>query len=136
MNAGVGVTLVAGPLGPPLGRPPAGVGAWLVFEGVVRPEEGGRPLAALRYEAYEPMTSRELRRLAERTLVEHRLAALIVEHSVGRVAAGQASFRLSVASAHRAEGIRATESFIAAMKRDVPLWKTPEFEGGADAPEA
>jgi molybdopterin synthase catalytic subunit len=125
--AAVEVLLSDGPLGPPAACAPTGGGAWLVFEGVVRPVEGGRPLAALVYEAYEPMTSRELRRLAAATLQRHGLLSLRVEHSVGRVAVGEASFRLSIGSTHRAEGLRATGEFIDAMKRDVPLWKTPEW---------
>lgn len=127
MNEPVRVTLVDGPLGAASATPPAGAGAWVVFEGIVRPTEDARPLAALRYEAYEPMTSRELRRLSEATLRHHGLLAVVVEHSTGRVAVGEASFRLSIGAPHRAEAIAAADEFIAAMKKGVPLWKTPEF---------
>ena len=105
----------------------AGCGAVVTFEGVVRPVEGGRAIAALVYEAYEPMTSRELEGLARRVAGEHGLAAMHVHHSVGRVAAGEVSFRLVVVSEHRAAGLTATGEFIAAMKRDVPLWKVAEY---------
>ncbi|TWT98181.1 Molybdopterin synthase catalytic subunit [Botrimarina colliarenosi] len=124
----VEVHLVDGALAPKATPPPVGAGAWLVFEGIVRPSEEGRPLAALDYEAYEPMTSRELRRLAEATRVEHGLLSIVVEHSVGRVAAGEVSFRLAIGSKHRAEGIRAAETFIDRMKKTVPLWKTPVYQ--------
>ena len=61
----VEVRLTEGPLPPaePLSVP--GAGALLTFEGVVRPLEEGRQLVALVYEAYSPMTERELTRLAE-----------------------------------------------------------------------
>jgi molybdopterin synthase catalytic subunit len=127
MSEQVTVQLVEGPLGPPTAKPLAGVGAWIVFDGIVRPSEDARPLAALVYEAYEPMTTRELRRLAQATLTTHKLLSIAVEHSTGRVAAGEASFRLSIGAAHRAEAIRAADEFISAMKKVVPLWKTPEF---------
>lgn len=127
MNSDVPIELIDGPLGPAASSAPPGVGAWVVFEGLVRPLENDRLLIALRYETYEPMTTRELNRLATAVAVEHGLLALRVEHSVGRVAIGETSFRLSVGSAHRAEAIAATDDFIHRMKRDVPLWKNPEF---------
>lgn len=127
MSERVTIQLVEGPLGPPTAKPPAGAGAWIVFDGIVRPAEEGRLLAALVYVAYEPMTSRELHRLAQTTLATHGLLAILVEHSTGRVAAGEASFRLSIGALHRAEAIRAADEFISVMKKVVPIWKTPEF---------
>jgi molybdopterin synthase catalytic subunit len=129
MSENVTIQLVERPLGPPTAKPPAGAGAWIVFDGIVRPAEEARPLAALVYEAYEPMTSRELHRLAQTTLDKHCLLAMVVEHSTGRVAAGEASFRLSIGAPHRAEAIRAADEFISEMKKVVPIWKTPEFAG-------
>ena len=128
MSASVSVRLVEGPLAAKPRAAVDGAGAVVAFEGVVRPEEDGRPLAALVYEAYEPMTTRELTRLAERTAAEHGLLAIAVEHSVGRVAPGETSFRLTVASPHRAEALAAVERFIVEMKRGVPLWKVAEFD--------
>lgn len=128
MNGPIQIALSDGPLGLPNPFAPSGAGAVLVFEGVVRPTEQGRLLGALEYEAYEPMTTRELRRLAEETRAEHGLVAIRVEHSVGRVAVGRVSFRLSLASAHRAEAIAAADRFILQMKQTVPLWKLPAYE--------
>lgn len=121
----VEVAVLDGPLGKPTSEAPAGAGAWLVFEGIVRPLEEGRRLVALVYEAYPPMTERELRRLAAETAAEQGLLAIHVEHSVGWVGVDEISFRLSIGSRHRVEGIAATDKFIHAMKRDVPLWKNP-----------
>ena len=122
------VRLLDGPLttaGPPS---PPGCGAVLTFEGVVRPSEPDgertRPLAALRYEAYEPMTTRELTRLAAACEAEFG-ATLAVEHSVGEVPVGACSFRLHVATPHRAAALACCGAFVDRMKRDVPLWKVP-----------
>ena len=124
----VSVVIVDGPLGPASAAvPPDNAGALLAFEGIVRPLEGGRPIAALDYEAYQPMAETQLRRLGEEMVREHGLLALRVEHSRGRVAAGECSFRLRVASRHRPEALRAAEQFIDRMKRDVPIWKTAAF---------
>ena len=125
------IRLIPGPLPPALLPRVTGGGATLCFEGVVRPDEGGRPLRALQYEAYPPMTQNELRRLAEECVETLGLLRLVCEHSVGEVAASECSFRLTVVSAHRKAAIEAIDRFIDRMKRDVPLWKVPLFEGEA-----
>ena len=126
------ITLQDGPL--PAATPWAcdGAGAVVTFEGVVRrgePDADGtvRELAALLYEAYEPMTTRELRRLAASLGTEHGLLAAAVEHSVGAVPVGGCSFRLRAAGRHRAETLAFVAAFIDRMKRDVPLWKVPRW---------
>ena len=119
------VQVVDGPLAEAPVWEHAGAGAVVCFEGVVRPDEQGRRIDALDYEIYEPMTSTMLRRLAEEVVERFGLVALHVEHSCGRIRAGECSFRLRIASAHRAEALAATEQFIDRMKKHVPIWKTP-----------
>lgn len=106
---------------------PAGAGAVVWFEGIVRPEEEGRPIAALDYEVYEPMASRQLGRLSESLAGQHALVAIGVEHSRGRVGVGECSFRLRIAAIHRKEAIAAMDQFIDQLKKDVPIWKKPIF---------
>lgn len=119
------VIIIDGPLS--AARPLAceGAGAIVVFEGVVRAEEDGRTIAALLYEAYEPMASAMLAQLAEAVAQRHGLLSVRVEHSRGRVPVGQCSFRLQVASRHRKAALAAMDEFIDRMKADVPIWKTP-----------
>lgn len=105
-------------------------GAVLCFEGIVRGMEDGRPLAALEYEVYEPMTTRELDKLARAIIQEHGLLAIHVEHSRGIVPVGQCSFRLRIASAHRKQALAAMDAFIDRMKREVPIWKQPVWSAG------
>ncbi|MBZ0172892.1 MAG: molybdenum cofactor biosynthesis protein MoaE [Phycisphaerales bacterium] len=115
-----------GPLGGPPHRPDDPTcGAWVVFEGVVRETEDGRPLSALDYTAYEPMARDQLAELAESVLKTHGLTRLMVEHSRGEVPVGSCSFRLSIASGHRREALAAMGEFIDRMKKDVPIWKSP-----------
>lgn len=129
MSTNVQIQLIEGALAPvkPTAEKFTRVGAVLQFEGVVREQEEGRQLLALHYEAYEPMTRNELEKLARRILQQHGLIRIIVEHSLGRVAVGEISFRLTLISAHRAEGLAACGQFIDEMKRYVPLWKNLEF---------
>jgi molybdopterin synthase catalytic subunit len=119
------INIYPGPLPPPTPWRWADAGALLTFEGIVRPLEQERPLGALEYQVYEPMTTRHLQKLAREMIDKHQLLALRVEHSRGLVPAGQCSFRLQVASAHRGEGIAAVDQFILRMKNEVPIWKVP-----------
>ncbi|MCB9838005.1 MAG: molybdenum cofactor biosynthesis protein MoaE [Phycisphaeraceae bacterium] len=121
----VRVTIIEGPLPRPEHATDASglVGAGVVFDGVVRAEEGDATIAALEYEAYRPMADHELERLARRMLDKHGLLAIDVWHSVGTVPVGAVSFRLDIRSAHREEALAAMDEFIDAMKRDVPIWK-------------
>src|SRR2546421_9764426 len=123
------VKILDGPLTPKgLPRDVPNAGAVLCFEGVVRPVESGRAIAALDYEAYEPMATNLLRRLGGEVSRTHGLIDLCVEHSRGRVRAGECSFRLRVASPHRPEALRAVAEFVDRMKRDVPIWKTAVYD--------
>ncbi|MEI7657827.1 MAG: molybdenum cofactor biosynthesis protein MoaE [Phycisphaerae bacterium] len=119
------VHVMEGPLAPwePMAFPEAG--AVVAFDGVVRPLEDGRVLEALAYEAYRPMADRQLEHLAAEAVTRQGLIACLVWHSVGRVAVGETSFRLVVASAHRREALAAMDWFIDVMKKDVPIWKRP-----------
>lgn len=127
----VDVELLEGPL-PAVPRwSVEGAGAVIRFEGVVRPMEAGRPLQALDYQQYPPMTERELHRLAREVVQAHGLLGLRVVHSHGRAPVGAVSFRLDVASKHRAEGLAAMDVFIHRLKREVPLWKLPVYREDA-----
>lgn len=122
----VHASIVEGPLSPaPALRETEGAGARLVFEGLVRRIEGGRDVESLEYEAYEPMASRMLERLAGDIVARHRLLGLRVEHSRGVVPVGRASLRVVIDGAHRAEALAAMGEFIDLLKRDVPIWKKP-----------
>jgi molybdopterin synthase catalytic subunit len=121
----VRVRIIDGPLGtgiPPIPLPP-GVGARVVFEGIVRGEEDGRALRALKYDVYEPMATGMLETIGGENLAAHGLIAIHIEHSRGEVPVGACSFRLVVYAAHRLEALRAMDEFITRMKRDVPIWK-------------
>jgi len=123
------VEIVNGPLGKATAPSIAGAGAALVFEGIVRELEDGTRITALDYEAYEPMATRELTRLAEELSTSHGLLSITVEHSRGTVPVGQCSFRLRVLSAHRKQALAAMDEFIDRMKRDVPIWKKAVHPG-------
>lgn len=111
--------------------PPAptddGAGADLIFEGIVRPTEDGRPLAGLSYEVYHPMAKSQLTKLSEYIVERYELLSLDVVHSEGFVAVGEASVRVEIRSEHRAEALLAMCEFMDILKKDVPIWKSPVF---------
>jgi len=129
MNVQIEIKLINGALAWERDAPPSQglVGAHVVFEGLVRTTENGRPLAALDYETYEPMTTSGLEKLAWE-LGEAQVLAVVVEHSVGRVPVGECSFRLTVCAAHRKEALVFMDTFIDRMKLEVPIWKNPVWE--------
>jgi molybdopterin synthase catalytic subunit len=106
---------------------PAGAGAVVLFDGVVRGTEEDRPIQALDYDVYDPMATRQLTQLAESLCKQHGLVAVRVEHSRGRVPVGRCSFRLQIAAKHRKQAIQAMDEFIDRLKQDVPIWKKAVF---------
>lgn len=127
----VQVTIIDGPVPAEHATSPCGAGAAVLFRGIVRELEQGRPLQALEYEAYEPMAQRMLQTIAEELMHEHGLLSVHVIHSRGRVAVGACSFYLAIASPHRKEALAAMDAFIDQMKQDVPIWKKPIWRHSA-----
>ncbi len=100
-----------------------GCGARIVFDGVVRPDEGGQAITGLDYEAYRPMADQQLERIGQELVDQHGLISMDIEHSVGFVPNFACSFRLVIESVHRKEGLEAMDAFIDRLKQDVPIWK-------------
>jgi molybdopterin molybdotransferase len=102
---------------------PGAQGAVVEFNGVVRGEEGGRPIAALIYEAYPEMAARQIRRLLEDIATRHPCGGAKVIHRLGIVPVGEAAIYVGITSRHRAGGIALLAEFMDRLKRDVPIWK-------------
>lgn len=113
-------TVIVAPAVPPDPR----VGAVAEFTGTVRGEEGGRPIAALVYEAYQPMAETVMRRLLTELAKEHACLAVRVQHRVGVVGVGEAAIHIVVQARHRAEAFALLAAFMDRLKQDVPIWKT------------
>jgi molybdopterin synthase catalytic subunit len=121
------IIMTDGPLAAALPLAVEEAGAVLSFDGIIRELEGDRRLIAIAYDHYEPMATKQMQALGEKVAISHGLLALHAEHSRGRVAVGEVSFRLQVAARHRQEALAAMGEFIDIMKRDVPIWKRPIF---------
>ena len=107
-----------------------GCGAVVTFLGVVRGTHKGRPVRYLEYEAYEPMAAKAFAQI-EAELEEHWPGAVLgLRHRVGRLAIGEASVVIAVATAHRAEAFQACRYAIERVKQIAPVWKHEFFEDG------
>lgn len=101
-----------------------GAGALAEFRGIVRGEEGGRPIGGLVYEAYQPMAERTMERILDEISVRHPCIAVTVRHRIGCVRVGECAIYIGVASRHRAEAFALLTTFMDRLKQDVPIWKT------------
>lgn len=100
-----------------------GSGATLEFRGIVRGEEGGKPIQALCYEAYESMARSEMVRLLTEIGREHPCERVVVVHRHGWIPVGDTAIGVWIESRHRAEAIALLAKFMDRLKQDVPIWK-------------
>ena len=105
------------------------LGAWLDFYGVVRDLEGpdDTTITAIDYEAHPTMAQYQLERHLDAVGKKHGVLAFLVIHRLGVVPVGEASLLVRVCSKHRGATLAACAEFIDALKRDVPIWKHPQF---------
>lgn len=108
-----------------------GAGALVTFEGVVRDNARGRAVDYLEYEAYVEMAESQMRAIAadvrERWGIDH----VAIAHRFGRMAVGEASVIIVVASPHRGEAFDACRYIIDTLKTTVPIWKREVGPDGA-----
>jgi len=100
------------------------VGALAEFTGTVRGSENDQPIAALVYEAYQPMAETVMRRLLTELSTEHPCIAVRVQHRVGIIRVGETAIHIAVLAKHRAPAFALLTAFMDRLKQDVPIWKT------------
>ncbi|MBK9992323.1 MAG: molybdenum cofactor biosynthesis protein MoaE [Verrucomicrobia bacterium] len=98
-------------------------GAIVEFKGLVRREEAGIRIAALEYEAYQPMAENTMHRIAEDLGKTHACDRVVIVHRSGIVPVGEAAIIVRVCSKHRAESFALLTHFMDRLKQDVPIWK-------------
>lgn len=134
MSGGAPAVITTGLVRGPLGEPPqwsgGAFGAVVCFEGVARNHAGGQQVLGLEYEAYEAMAARRLAEIAADAAARWPLTHIQLLHRLGAVAIGEASVRVQVASAHRAEAFEACRFLIDTLKKSVPIWKREHFADG------
>jgi len=105
-------------------------GAALLFWGVVRNHNEGRPVSHLEYHAYAEMAERMMRRIGDEAIARHGVGDVGIVHRVGRLAIGEASVAIAVAAPHRGEAYEASRYVIEELKKRVPVWKREGYVDG------
>jgi molybdopterin synthase catalytic subunit len=106
---------------PPVVTP--GCGAVAEFRGIVRGEENGVAISALRYEAYETMARREIARLLAEAAIAHPCERAVVWHRHGWIPVGEIAILVWVEARHRGPAFALLAAFMDRLKQDVPIWK-------------
>jgi molybdopterin synthase catalytic subunit len=105
-------------------------GAALLFLGVVRDHADGRPVAGMRYDAYEEMARDVLAQIGAEACERLGTDRLSVVHRTGELAIGDVSVAIAVSSPHRAEAFEASRYVIEEIKKRLPVWKQERYTGG------
>jgi molybdopterin synthase catalytic subunit len=98
-------------------------GAVCLFLGVVRNENGGRPVRHLEYEAYEEMARPLMEEIAAEARRRWPVTDVHIVHRLGRLEIGEPSVAVAVAAPHRAAAFEACRYAIDTLKATVPIWK-------------
>lgn len=106
------------------GSPQGLEGASVEFQGLVRREEEGTPIACLEYDTYAPMAERVIARLIEQAKQRWPAHQVCVQHRFGRVPVGHAALFVGVRATHRREAFEACQFLVDEIKREAPIWKT------------
>ena len=105
-------------------------GGVVVFEGVVRDHNAGRPVVSLEYEAYGALAVREGERIAAETRRRFPVEAVLAVHRTGHLALGETAVWVGVAAAHRGAAFDACRYVIDEIKTRVPVWKREHYADG------
>ena len=106
-------------------------GAICLFDGIVRNNSHGRETLYLDYEAYRDMALAQMHSLAATAIERFAVRDVAILHRLGRLAIGETSVLIVVASAHRAAAFDACRWLIDTLKQQVPIWKKETFVDGA-----
>jgi molybdopterin synthase catalytic subunit len=106
-------------------------GAVCVFDGIVRDNTRGRKTLYLDYEAYREMALEKMKGLAGEAVERFGVRDVALVHRLGRLAVGETSVLIVVASAHRGAAFEACRWLIDTLKKTVPIWKKEQFVDGA-----
>lgn len=107
-------------------------GASLLFVGVVRNHNDGRPVTGVHYDAYEEMAARVLEEIVEEAEESFGTNRIAVLHRIGDLTIGDVSVAIGVSTPHRAESYEASRFIIEEIKKRLPVWKKEHYTDGAE----
>ena len=99
------------------------IGAELIFWGIVRKLENGKPIKGIEYSAYPELAENLATRFAleaEKKFGEHKAQII---HRTGFVAVSQPSVVLQVGSCHSKVAYEISQWYLEKIKKILPIWK-------------
>jgi molybdopterin synthase catalytic subunit len=106
-------------------------GAINAFVGTTRVDESdGASVEYLEYEAYRPMADEKLAEIGAEIRERWEVRHVAITHRLGRVAPGEASVAIVVASPRRGAAFEASRYAIERIKEVVPIWKREVWSDG------
>src|SRR4051794_9469493 len=104
-------------------------GAVADFWGIVRGSEDGRSIEGIDYEAHRQMAEHQLKQIAIQATRQFGLNQVLIHHRIGFIAVGQSSLFVRACSPHRQKAFRACQWIVDELKKNVPIWKRPQYKG-------
>jgi molybdopterin synthase catalytic subunit len=109
-----------------------GNGALVVMSGTVRNQTGGRPVASLEYQAYEPMALNVFRQISQQIRQQWpETNRVVIHHRTGHLTIGEISVLVAVGCPHRGEAFAACQYAIDSLKHQAPIWKKEHWQDGS-----
>ena len=119
------LALIHGPIAESAPKMSNGMGAAVIFHGVVRGTEDGETISAINYEANEEMARQQFGLIFDTLEERWHVESVRLFHRLGMVPANEVSLRVEIITPHRAEAFEACQHLIDEMKKKVPIWKKP-----------
>ena len=101
-----------------------------IFVGTVRDQTKGKPVVRLDFESFDAMAIKEMKKIAEKILVEWDAIKVSFHHRTGTLSLGDIAVIVAVSCPHRKASFEACQYAIDTLKETVPIWKKEIFEDG------
>jgi len=103
-------------------------GAIVIFLGVVKGVVDGKKVFKLKYEAYEPLASRTLKKIVREE--SKGVGEVRVYHRVGVLTPGEPAVYIFVRAGSRVKAFETTRKVLERVKHEVPIYKLEVREDG------
>ncbi|MCY3983312.1 MAG: molybdenum cofactor biosynthesis protein MoaE [Roseovarius sp.] len=100
----------------------SGIGAVVIFSGIVRDLPGGE-LEAMEIEHYPGMTERSVAKIAEEALNRWSLGDVLIIHRYGALKPDEMIMMVATSASHRAEAFQSADFLMDFLKSRAPFWK-------------
>ena len=105
------------------------IGAHSIFLGQVRADSiDGKKISGIEYSSYEEMALEKMHEIREEIFSRYDLTCMHVNHSLGRVNAGEICLFVFTSSKHRRLAIDACQETVEKIKAELPVWGKEYFE--------